>query len=98
MASKCLPSVNYLGYKINADGLHPFPEKARAIKKAPKPKNTTELKAYLRLIMHLRLFSSLPVHWFISLIQVVQTGCMLALYLQAASYLSKGAGPLRPKT
>ena len=63
MASKCLPSVNYLGYKINADGLHPFPEKARAIKKAPKPKNTTELKAYLGLIMHLRLLSSLPVHW-----------------------------------
>ena len=63
MASKCLPSVNYLGYKINADGLHPLPEKARAIKKAPKPKNTTELKAYLGLIMHLRLLSSLPVHW-----------------------------------
>ena len=38
---KCLfmaPSVEYLGYKIDADGLHPLPEKVRAIEKAPKPR------------------------------------------------------------
>ena len=52
---KCLfmaPSVEYLGYKIDADGLHPLPEKVRAIEMAPKPRNTTELKAYLGLLMY----------------------------------------------
>ena len=46
------PSFEYLGYKIDAHGLHPLPEKVWAIKKAPKPKNTTELKAYLGLLMY----------------------------------------------
>ena len=35
---KCLfmaPSVVYLGYKIDAEGLHPLPEKVRAIERAP---------------------------------------------------------------
>ena len=53
--SKCwfmAPSVEYLGYKIDADGLHPLPEKVRAIEKAPKPKSTTELKAYLGLLTY----------------------------------------------
>ena len=52
---KCLfmaPSVEYLGYKIDADGLHPLLEKVRAIEKAPKPRNTTELKAYLGLLTY----------------------------------------------
>ena len=52
---KCLfmaPSVEYLGYKIDADGLHPLPEKVRAIERAPKPRNTTELKAYLGLLTY----------------------------------------------
>ena len=52
---KCLfmaPSVEYLGYKIDAEGLHPLPEKVRAIERAPKPRNTTELKAYLGLLTY----------------------------------------------
>ena len=35
---KCLfmvPSVKYLGYKIDAEGLHPFPEKVEPLKRLP---------------------------------------------------------------
>ena len=54
-ASKCLfraATVEFLGYKIDANGLHPLPEKVRAIKCAPKPRNVTELKAYLGLLTY----------------------------------------------
>ena len=46
----CLSSVSYLGHIIDKDGLHPSPEKVRAIQEAPTPKNSTELKAFLGLI------------------------------------------------
>ena len=43
------PSVTYLGYKIDAGGLHPLPEKVEAIVKPPSPTNVTQLKSYLEL-------------------------------------------------
>ncbi len=48
--SKCqfgLTSVTYLGHIIDQNGLHPSPDKIRAIKEAPKPTNPTELRAFL---------------------------------------------------
>ena len=51
--SKCVfltPSVKYLGHVIDREGLHPSPEKIRAIKDAPAPKNLSELKLFLGLI------------------------------------------------
>ncbi len=51
--SKCkfgLRSVEYLGHIIDQDGLHPSPMKLLAIRKAPIPKNVTELKAFLGLL------------------------------------------------
>ena len=39
------PSVDYLGHRIDADGLHPLQEKVKAIKDAPPPKNVHELKS-----------------------------------------------------
>ena len=50
---KCVyqaPEVIYLGYKINAEELHPTDEKVRAILDARTPRNVTELKFYLGLI------------------------------------------------
>ena len=50
---KCLfmrSSVVYLGYLIDADGLHPMPDKVKAILEAPEPTNVTELKSYLGLL------------------------------------------------
>ena len=44
------PSVTYLGYQIDKTGIHPMPEKVKAIKEAPSPRNIHELKAYLGLL------------------------------------------------
>jgi hypothetical protein len=44
--------VKYLGYKIDAEGLHPVEEKVKAIRDAPSPKNVTELKSYLGLLSY----------------------------------------------
>ena len=51
--SKCeffKSAVNYLGYKIDKEGLHPTEEKVRAIIDAPVPTNVTELRSWLALI------------------------------------------------
>ncbi len=53
--SKCTflqDSVTFLGHRIDADGLHPLPEKVQAVKDAPTPKSVTELKAYLGLLTY----------------------------------------------
>ena len=35
--------VHYLGYRINADGLHTTEEKVKAIRDAPQPQNQQQL-------------------------------------------------------
>lgn len=45
-------SVEYLGHKIDADGLHPMPEKVQAVKDAPCPMNVSELKSYIGLLSY----------------------------------------------
>ena len=47
-----VPSVPYLGYVINSEGLHPLPEKIEAICQAPTPNNVTERKSYLGLLTY----------------------------------------------
>ncbi len=45
--SKCLfmvPTVTFLGHRIDAKGLHPLADKVEAIEAAPTPTNITELK------------------------------------------------------
>ena len=52
--SKCnlrKPSVRYLGHVIDAKGLHPTEDKMQAIRDAPTPKNVTQLKSFLGLIL-----------------------------------------------
>ena len=44
-------SVDYLGYCIDTEGLHPLPDKAQAVKE-PTPTCLTELKSYLGLSIH----------------------------------------------
>ena len=58
---KCIflaPSVEYLGHIIDKDGLHPAPEKVRAIQDAPEPHNLSELKSFLGLINYYSKFMS----------------------------------------
>ena len=45
-----LPSIEYLGHKISADGLQPTQEKVRAIVKAPAPQNVSQLRSFLGLV------------------------------------------------
>ena len=45
-------SVTYLGHKIDAEGLHPPPDKVQAIQEAPSPTNVQELKTYLGLLTY----------------------------------------------
>ena len=57
--SKCeflVQSVEYLGHIIDQHGLHPSPDKIRAIKEAPEPRNITELKSFLGLLNYYRKF------------------------------------------
>lgn len=53
---KCRFMVEYLGYRIDAKGLHPTPEKVQAVKEAPCPKNVQELKVYLGLLTYYSFF------------------------------------------
>ena len=39
-------SVEYLGHRIDKNGLHPTKEKVQAVCDAPSPKNVSELKAF----------------------------------------------------
>ena len=51
--SKCeflQDSVEYLGYKIDAQGLHPTNSKVEAIVNAPAPTNISELRSFLGLL------------------------------------------------
>ena len=45
-------SVQYLGYRIDAKGIHPTQAKVKAIKDACAPKNMSELKAYLGMLTY----------------------------------------------
>ena len=53
--NKCkflVPSVDYLGYVIDAQGLRLHPDKVSAIQEAPTPLNVTQLKSYLDLLSY----------------------------------------------
>ena len=53
--SKChflKDSVEYLGHKIDADGLHTTTKKVAAIQQAPKPVNQQQLRSFLGLLQY----------------------------------------------
>lgn len=43
-------SVEYLGHKIDKDGLHPTKGKVDAIKNAPTPRNISAIRSFLGLV------------------------------------------------
>ena len=47
-----VPSVTYLGHRIDHSGLHPLAEKVQAVQNAPDPHNVSELKAHLGLLTY----------------------------------------------
>ena len=77
-----LPSVVYLGHRIDADGLHPLAEKIQAVLDAPAPKNVTELWAYLGLLGYYGKF--LPSQYTLSTIALLaRKGCSMELDISA---------------
>ena len=48
--------VTYLGFRIDASGLHPTEDKLQAIKGAPRPKDVKQLRSYLGLLNFYRKF------------------------------------------
>ena len=57
--SKCfigVSSVEYLGFLIDANGIHPTTKKVEAITKAPVPTNVTQLQSYLGMLNFYRRF------------------------------------------
>jgi hypothetical protein len=50
------PSVTYLGYVINKEGLHTSPDKVKAIIDSPEPTNITEVKRFLGVVNYYRSF------------------------------------------
>ena len=49
-------SVEYIGFTLDAQGIHPTPKKVEAMVNAPEPKNVTELKSWLGLVSYYRRF------------------------------------------
>ncbi len=45
-----VPTVDYLGFRVDCQGLWPIPTKLAAITEAPEPKNVQELRAFLGLV------------------------------------------------
>ena len=45
-----LPVVEYLGYKISAQGIQPTEEKVNAIREAPTPQDVSQLKSFIGLV------------------------------------------------
>ena len=51
--SKCKfmqPSVEYLGYRVDASGLHAIEKKVQAIRDAPAPENQQQLRSFLGMV------------------------------------------------
>ena len=51
--AKCafmLPTIEYLGHRISAEGIYPTKDKVRAILEAPAPQNITQLRSFLGMI------------------------------------------------
>ena len=46
----------YLGLKISAAGLQPVEEKINAVKKAPTPRNVSELRSFLGMVQYYHSF------------------------------------------
>lgn len=52
----CRPSLRYLGFVVDRDGLHTDPKKIEAIQNYPRPRNTTEVKRFIGLASWYRRF------------------------------------------
>ena len=50
------PSVEYLGFRIDASGLHAIKKKVQAIQDAPPPENQMQLRSFLGMVNYYQRF------------------------------------------
>ena len=62
----CSSSVEYLGFRIDKEGIHPTTEKVMAINHAKEPTNVTELRAFLGILKNFYLIWQLSLHPYMS--------------------------------
>ena len=60
-----IPEVEYLGHRISAEGIYPLPEKVRAVREAPTPKDVSQLRLFLGLVNYYGKFLPNVQHYFI---------------------------------
>ena len=48
--------MDYLGHRVDAEGLRPLPDKVEAIEKAPLPQDVHQLRSFLGLLSYYRKF------------------------------------------
>ena len=63
--AKCVlavPSVEFLGYRVDKDGITPLPERVLDIKKTPPPTTVKELQSFLGMINYYRRFLPQAAH------------------------------------
>ena len=81
-------SVAYLGHVTDAQGLHPDPDKVRAINDAPQPRSVSDLKSYLGLLAYFSKF----------LADLVTLNSLPSIYsMPSYSVTHHGVGPLRKR-
>ena len=96
-------SVKYLGYRIDAEGVHPVEEKVKAIQEAASPTNVAKLKSYLGLLSYygrflLHLLSVLaPLYKLLSQYPMALDiqGESLICQIEGAAYIFASSGTLR---
>ncbi|UYV68013.1 hypothetical protein LAZ67_5002793, partial [Cordylochernes scorpioides] len=55
--------INYLGHRINKNGIYPLEDKLDSIKKCPKPSNISELKSFLGMLsFYSKFVKNLSIH------------------------------------
>ena len=75
--AKCMflsDSLEFLGHRIDADGLHTTDSKVRAVKEAPCPRNVQGLRSFLGLLQYYRRFLPNITDLLYPLNQLLQTG------------------------
>ncbi|GFV60296.1 retrovirus-related Pol polyprotein from transposon 17.6 [Trichonephila clavipes] len=55
-ASFCCPKVKILGHIVSSNGVHPEPDKVKAVRNFPTPKNIHDIRSFLGLCSYFRRF------------------------------------------
>ena len=84
-------SVEYLGHKIDAKGLHATDSKLQAIKQAPAPWNVPELRSFLGLVNYYGVCPK-PVHTVASLASASSAGHPLEVVSGVSESISSSQG------